>query len=120
MPTSPAPNSMVEYAEWLIAMHKWPHNISIRDYHNPQDNDASREAIIEATRHISTGMRGKVLSYVQEKEDDETVNHYFFSDDAKLFWTNGLEEGKTPADILSGWEAMQSMLADLKSDDAEK
>lgn len=116
MPISPAPDSMVPHADWLIAMLKWPHPISIRDYHVGEDTKAARNSIIEATRHLSTGMRKKVLAYAQETEDNEIVNHYFFSEEAKKFWQNGLDNGHSPTDILNGWEAMQTIMAEVKND----
>lgn len=125
MPTSPAPKTLednadvcVPYVDWLMDMHNLPNGISVRDYQSTTSDNRARLMIVEATRFISFGVRSRILRCEQITEDEERVNHYMFTADAKTFWTNGIEAGNTPQEILDGWEAFQSVLKETTATNA--
>lgn len=103
----PAPN--VDHAEWVAKMAKLPDSLNLRDYRAAGGKDA-RLYLIEGARRISMGMQDKLLKVQMNNIQDERVNCYSLTDEAKAFWQNGAEQNMSPQEILDGWKAMQSII----------
>lgn len=103
----PAPN--MDHSEWVAQMAKLPGSLNLRDYKAAGGKDA-RLFLIEGARRISTAMQDKVLKVEMNNIDDERVNCYSLTDEAKTYWKNGEEQNLSPQEILDGWKAMQSIM----------
>lgn len=110
----PKPN--VEHCDWLNEMSVIPNKINLRDYRDHSGPDA-RIWLMEGANRITEAMKTGILSAELETINDQKVNCFGMTPDAKRWWKNGKKQGMSPQEVLDGWVAMQTMSDELKGDE---
>ena len=110
------PDPVTEQAAWAASIAQIDDKFSLRHY-----REAGRKIkkgklwTIEVGQRIHVGLNAQYVDVVMlTVEGGDKVNHFFMTDDAKVFWRSCLENGKTADEIHAGWEGMQSILNDGK------
>ena len=109
------PNPTEGFPSWAAAMSTCPNSVNLRDYRDLDVPD-KRLWLMEGARHITQGMKHRVLKAELVTISDAKVNCFEMTEEAKEFWKNGRDQEMTDQQICDGWEAMMS----IKEDDKEE
>lgn len=110
------PDPTVGFPAWASAMSTCPNNINLRDYRDYAGKGDKRLWLMEGARHITAGMKQRILTAELVSINDEKVNCFQMGDAAKEFWKNGREQNMTEQQIIDGWEGMMSIKDDTKAE----
>lgn len=109
------PDPTVGFPQWASAMSTCPNAVNLRDYRDHGGKD-KRLWLMEGARHITQGMKQRILKSELVSINDEKVNCFEMTESAKEFWKNGREQAMSEQQIVDGWEGMMSIKEDTKAD----
>ena len=112
---SDVPDPTLALSDWIAKLVEKNETVNLREYRDAAGKDR-KLWLIEAARHLTTGMHSKVLKVDLKQVGDDKVNCYSASEEAIAWWQNGKEQSLSNKEILDGWTAMQSVLKDGKEE----